>query len=99
MPEQAQSGAPVEPVPLLEQQFTVTQLGFPLLPPIGAQTARHEHADERDEPEPAAKARCECCICHPVYSYRLTSSSWSRSTGTPYRKKGCRPCQSSWSET
>jgi len=40
--------------PLCEQGFAVLEFCFPLLTPVGAQAARHDHADERDEPEPGA---------------------------------------------
>ena len=50
-PEQVQLVTPVEPVPLGQQRFAVSQLGFPLLSPIATQAARDDYADERNQPE------------------------------------------------
>src|SRR5215475_11330466 len=50
-PQQIELGAPIEPVPLSQQLFAETQLGLPFLPPVGPQAARHDHADELDQPQ------------------------------------------------
>ena len=50
-PQQLPLVTPVESIPVREQLFAAAQLRFPLLPPIGAQAARHDDADERDQPE------------------------------------------------
>ena len=42
---------PVEAVPIEQQLFAAAQLRFPLLAPVGAQAARHDDADQRDQPE------------------------------------------------
>ena len=52
-------------VPAFGQQgFAVTQFRFPLLPPIGTQTTRHNQADKANQPEPEAKADCLSKFCH-----------------------------------
>src|SRR5262245_54178788 len=38
-------------MPLRKQHLAVTQFGFPLLAPVGAQPTRHHHADEANQPE------------------------------------------------
>jgi hypothetical protein len=50
VPDQIEFVSPVEFVPLGQLSFTVTQLGLSLLPPAGAQPARHDHADDADQP-------------------------------------------------
>src|SRR5262249_45014329 len=50
-PQQIELGAPVEPIPLRQHRFAMTQLGLPLPPPIGPQAARHDHAEERNQSE------------------------------------------------
>src|SRR6185295_19339781 len=67
-PQQIKFALPIQFVPLHQQRFARAQLSFPLLPPIGAQTARHEYANECDQPEPKTKARCARRISHRFYS-------------------------------
>src|SRR5262245_53363192 len=42
----------------------MSQLGLPLLAPVDAQPARHDHANQYDQPEPETKARCSNSPCH-----------------------------------
>jgi hypothetical protein len=51
VPQQSKFVSPIEFVPLGHQFFAVTQLGLPFLPPASAQAARHDQADEFDQPE------------------------------------------------
>jgi hypothetical protein len=44
VPQQIQSGSPVQVVPAGKQRFAVLQFHFPILPPAGAQSTRHDHA-------------------------------------------------------
>src|SRR5215471_13442392 len=55
-PQQVKLGAPVEPIPLRQQLFAMTQLRLPLPPPIGPQAERHSHANDADQPEPETKS-------------------------------------------
>src|SRR5262250_1747919 len=63
-PQQIEFVPPVQFVPLVQHRFTVAEFGFPLLAPIRAQTARDDHADQRNQPEPEAKALYSCRIRH-----------------------------------
>src|SRR5262249_4792499 len=56
VPQQIQSGSPVELIPLGKLRFAVLQLGFPLLPPAGPQPTRHDHANDSNQPEPETKS-------------------------------------------
>src|SRR5262249_37486034 len=67
-PQQIKFAMPIETIPLGQQLFTVAQLGLPFLSPIGAQTARHDHADESNQPEPKTKAGCLSSISHQSHS-------------------------------
>src|SRR5262245_39775229 len=54
-PQQIELSMPVETIPFRQHLFTMTQLRFPLLPPVGAQAAQHDHADRANQPEPETK--------------------------------------------
>src|SRR5205085_5664621 len=69
-PEQIKLRLPIEPVPLCQQGLAVLQFGLPLLPPIGAQAARHDHADQSDQPEPETEASWECGVIQQNHSQR-----------------------------
>src|SRR5689334_2379355 len=57
-------------VPVCEQRLAVLQLGEPFLSPVRTQAARHDHADQRDQPEPETKAGCACGGGHSFHSQR-----------------------------
>src|SRR5262245_56395612 len=57
-PQQFEFVTPVEPVPSSQQRFAVFQFRFPFLLKPDAEAARHDHADEADQPSPEAKASC-----------------------------------------
>ena len=48
--QQAEPGAPVEALPVCQEHLAVLQLGFPLLPPVGAQPPWHDQADQGGQP-------------------------------------------------
>src|SRR5262247_3550005 len=53
----------------------MTQLGLPLPPPIGAQSARHDHPDQTNQPEPETKASCSGRVSHRPSSLLLPPQS------------------------
>src|SRR5262245_31706218 len=69
VPEQRKFAAPIELAPLADQRLAIPQLGFPLLPPISAQPARHDHADDADQPEPETKPNYLRPISHQFHSW------------------------------
>src|SRR5262249_1298581 len=69
---------PIEPVPFSQQLFAAAQLGLPLLPPVGAQPARHDNADQRDQPEPESKPSCSRRISHSFQSARSAANGSTR---------------------
>src|SRR5262245_36142640 len=86
VPQQIKFCFPVEVVPLGQQLFAVTQFSFPLLPPIAAQTARHDHADQRDQPE-AEPREVFCCVasrCHRVSSLIVNCANHTRRSPSNY---------------
>src|SRR5262245_2736940 len=54
----------------------MTQLGLPFTPPIGAQAAWHDHADQTYQPEPETEASRGRRTGHRFYS-RLNATSGS----------------------
>src|SRR5262245_46109244 len=75
VPQQIQSGSPVELIPLGELRFAVLQLGFPLLPPARPQPTRHDHASDSNQPEPESKACCARQISHKLFRTPLPPRS------------------------
>src|SRR6266511_4256934 len=71
VPQQGKVVSPIKIVPFGQQFFAVAQLGFPLLPPIGAQAARHDHADECDQPEVGFRQAIFAALKHWVLNSRL----------------------------
>src|SRR5262249_28930070 len=53
----------------------MTQFGLPLPPPIGAQSARHNHTNDSNQPEPEAKASWFSRISHRPHPLLLTKFS------------------------
>src|SRR5262245_24280617 len=94
-PEQIKFGSPVELIPPGEQRFAVTQFGFPLLPPIGAQASWHDHADCADQPEPETKP---CCGRHVIHQLlRILLPPHSGGEICPATRAGERPTDQPWS--
>src|SRR5262245_28339318 len=64
VPQQTEFAAPIEFVPLNQQFFAITQLRFPLLSPIGAQSSWHDHAYQRNQPDMDPYARFSSLVKH-----------------------------------
>src|ERR1043165_576536 len=64
-------------MPFGEHHFAITQLSFPLLSPVCAQTTRHDHTDKRDQPEPRAS-----CRLRTHFSLSVVQVCWLRSDQT-----------------
>src|SRR6266545_2625172 len=75
-PQQFNFVPPIETVPFGQQPFAVSQLRFPLLPPVGAKSSRHDHTDQRNQPEtgPGAELFAKGIIRH---SFNLTPAKVS----------------------
>src|SRR5215475_3283089 len=63
------------------------QLGFPLPPPVGAQAARHDHADYANQREPEAKASYSSSISHSLLNATCGSTLVARLAGSQHANK------------
>src|SRR4030095_10898018 len=76
-PEQIDPVAPSEAIPLGEHHLSVSQLGFPLLPPIGSESTWHDHADEVNKPEMRFHAFSYCSVTRDA-ALKTTSGNFNR---------------------
>ena len=54
----------------------MTQFGFPLQPPVGTQSARHDHADKRHKPTPGMPGQIELPDQLSGAIERLVQNGW-----------------------